>query len=382
MQCFTSMAGIEREMQWNGMTIISKSRKTPFWRCRIASEMADNMRLWHCHRSSHYQHVNISGCKNSCLVRDKSSCGGYVCATTSVSPRISVDDVFLLTNCHSMIIPISFRLVTFHQTGRSSNFTLLDSLFLVWTQTELSYSIVSATIPTMRPFISTLNTHFGGIGENESMRVYSFSRESTKVSKRRSSFQIPKLLSRPSDVESKRTESISRSAVNFTGLPQHYNCDVWSSNDALRDVVVEQPDEHASGQQSTALRIAGSSDADEIRPMMIRKEVTYEVQHQNEENWTSSSVISSRYVKQWDRLTLHPVIARSQRLRSSASAFLEKFVECLALWTWEKLQLTMSFFSTWFRRTNTIIHVKVPSKERNKMVDHSWPIIPILVYIS
>ena len=40
--------------------------------------------------------------------------------------------------------------------------TLAEDLFIVWSQTELTYSLVSATIPSLRPFLRDLTTFYGG----------------------------------------------------------------------------------------------------------------------------------------------------------------------------------------------------------------------------
>jgi hypothetical protein len=60
-----------------------------------------------------------------------------------------------------LIIAIAFRLATFSTDGLTTNPTLLQDEFIVWTQTELSYSIIAATIPSLRPFIKTLATNYG-----------------------------------------------------------------------------------------------------------------------------------------------------------------------------------------------------------------------------
>jgi hypothetical protein len=38
---------------------------------------------------------------------------------------------------------------------------LLQDNFIVWTQTELGYSIIAATIPSLRPLIKSLSTNYG-----------------------------------------------------------------------------------------------------------------------------------------------------------------------------------------------------------------------------
>jgi len=60
-----------------------------------------------------------------------------------------------------LIIAIAFRLANFSTVGLTTNPTFLQDKFIVWTQTELSYSIMAATIPSLRPFIKTLATNYG-----------------------------------------------------------------------------------------------------------------------------------------------------------------------------------------------------------------------------
>jgi hypothetical protein len=73
-----------------------------------------------------------------------------------------------------MIITIAFRLSTFNKADRITNPTLLEDLFIVWTQTELNYSLTSATIPILRPCVNNLNTQFGGLGQAESGNGYDY----------------------------------------------------------------------------------------------------------------------------------------------------------------------------------------------------------------
>lgn len=60
-----------------------------------------------------------------------------------------------------MIIFIAFRLASFDSTGLTTNPTFLQDKFIVWTQAELCYSLVAATIPSLRPFIQVLATNYG-----------------------------------------------------------------------------------------------------------------------------------------------------------------------------------------------------------------------------
>jgi hypothetical protein len=65
-----------------------------------------------------------------------------------------------------LIIAIAFRLASFNTAGLTTNPTLLQDKFIVWTQTELSYSIMAATIPSLRPFLKTLSSNYGTVPAN------------------------------------------------------------------------------------------------------------------------------------------------------------------------------------------------------------------------
>lgn len=45
----------------------------------------------------------------------------------------------------------------------SSNPTLDGAITLIWTQVELDYSIIAATIPCLKPFMTAVNTQYGAI---------------------------------------------------------------------------------------------------------------------------------------------------------------------------------------------------------------------------
>ncbi|KAK0261592.1 hypothetical protein LTR35_017845 [Friedmanniomyces endolithicus] len=65
-----------------------------------------------------------------------------------------------------LLIVIALRLATFPSSGLTTNPTLRLDLFIVWTQTELNWSIISATVPSLRPFLRGLNTYTGTLSEN------------------------------------------------------------------------------------------------------------------------------------------------------------------------------------------------------------------------
>ena len=74
--------------------------------------------------------------------------------------------VFVFSFRLPIIVIIAFRLRTFHQSGLTTNFTFLQSIYITLTQTQVNYSLISATIPNLRPIINNLNTHYGAMGES------------------------------------------------------------------------------------------------------------------------------------------------------------------------------------------------------------------------
>ncbi|RFU35677.1 hypothetical protein B7463_g743, partial [Scytalidium lignicola] len=78
---------------------------------------------------------------------------------TVTESKMSV--IFAFSMRLPVIIFIGYRLATFNSKGLSTNHTFLEDKFIVWTQSELYYSIITATIPSIRPFIKTLATSYG-----------------------------------------------------------------------------------------------------------------------------------------------------------------------------------------------------------------------------
>jgi hypothetical protein len=60
-----------------------------------------------------------------------------------------------------MIVVVVIRMSSFDRSGFATDPTLLESRFIAWTSVELNFSIVSATIPMLRSFVTNLSTHFG-----------------------------------------------------------------------------------------------------------------------------------------------------------------------------------------------------------------------------
>ncbi|KAK5713379.1 hypothetical protein LTR17_017624 [Elasticomyces elasticus] len=74
--------------------------------------------------------------------------------------RTSCKESSLIDN--SMIVIVALRLASFNQRGFATDPTLYQAEFISWTSTELNYSLISATIPIIRPFVNNLSTNYGG----------------------------------------------------------------------------------------------------------------------------------------------------------------------------------------------------------------------------
>jgi hypothetical protein len=83
---------------------------------------------------------------------------------TSASNKFMV--VFVFSFRLPLIIIIGFRLHSFNYNNLTTNFTFYESLYVTLTQTQVNYSLISATIPNLRPIINNLNTHYGAMAES------------------------------------------------------------------------------------------------------------------------------------------------------------------------------------------------------------------------
>lgn len=83
------------------------------------------------------------------------------CTTSRL--KVTQEEISKLKWCNRIIIPIAFRLANFDERGYSDDPSLRMTLFNVWSQTELTYSIICATIPSLLHFMKGLNTTFGGL---------------------------------------------------------------------------------------------------------------------------------------------------------------------------------------------------------------------------
>lgn len=169
-----------------------------------------------------------------------------------------------------MTVLAGLRLNSFRQDGLTVDPTLMEAEFLCWTSAELNYSVISATLPILRPLVTNLATHYGGgFGQSDGRTYADGSSGSYLRSRMRGddSIQLQSFGHRKSDhvghqvsIQKSQGESryVKSLARGYTG--------------AKRGSVI--------GEQANGDAISvGSSDS---KKMIIRKDTTWAVQHDYE----------------------------------------------------------------------------------------------------
>ncbi|KAF2160582.1 hypothetical protein M409DRAFT_28968 [Zasmidium cellare ATCC 36951] len=168
-----------------------------------------------------------------------------------------------------LIAVIAARLSSFDKAGFFTDPTLHEAVFVCWTQAEMNLSIIAATIPIAHKFLLSLVTNYGGAGGRN-----------MSESKYRTSPRHPN--------SSIRMESLKSTLVSGTSTDT--NNTLKSDNDQI-ETCIHQGDDHRysydidggrSRPPPTEDGITNISDAMSVkstgsRKMMIRKDVTYQV---------------------------------------------------------------------------------------------------------
>ncbi|KAL1585241.1 hypothetical protein WHR41_05809 [Cladosporium halotolerans] len=81
----------------------------------------------------------------------------------------------------ALIIPIAFQFANYDAAGLTTDPTFREALFVVWTQVEMHFSLISATIPVLRPVINNLNTSYSSLGPAGSSTAYTGSNDIYKM---------------------------------------------------------------------------------------------------------------------------------------------------------------------------------------------------------
>jgi len=171
-----------------------------------------------------------------------------------------------------MIFPIAFRLGAFDEAGWIVNPTLLEASFIAWTQCELNYSIVSATVPSFQSFLKNLNTQFGGIGADDSVYGTGSMSGGLEHQSNSASFQMSKLRSISRSRIEQEEEDFDMDVTKPGGDVDHENDGAASNGSAA---TVSDRKESGAGGDTTSIA------SDESQRLMIRKDITWHIVSEN-----------------------------------------------------------------------------------------------------
>jgi hypothetical protein len=135
--------------------------------------------------------------------------------------------------------------------------TFREVLFVVWTQVELHLSIISATIPVLRPVVNNLNTSYSSLGPMVSSTGYGSSNGAYKLS----------TLQPQTSVTGRFNAASKTSKV----LGQTPNTDTGTSAFACKDNQVMTTKRRASLE-------TGSIESHGSEQMIIRKQISWKVE--------------------------------------------------------------------------------------------------------
>jgi len=171
----------------------------------------------------------------------------------------------------------------------SSDPTFDTVLFVTWTEVELAYSIMAATIPCLKPFVSQLNTYYGSTQPLSNAASGAFSKGSPN-----GSYGLRQFSSKMAKSEKSRkgtAKSAARSRIVGTAgrqgdelmdFPHKSTYDGLSiSHKMLRGDSVCHTASANMGRNSGNPKAGdgGSTWSNDSQQMIIRKEVCYSVEH-------------------------------------------------------------------------------------------------------
>lgn len=167
-----------------------------------------------------------------------------------------------LLTVYSGIVAIALRLATFNVSGFSTNPFLLEAEFICWTQSELNWSLIAATIPSFQSFLKNLNTGFGGLGLETSYGYGSgrYGTGPTRHTAKNNTFQMSSMRSNIDHTIDEKGEEHAIGVAHSQGGPQH-------SKPGIGPML-----QRNNSGQDPETRSIGSN---ESRRMMIRKDVTW-----------------------------------------------------------------------------------------------------------
>ena len=158
----------------------------------------------------------------------------------------------------STVIPAAMRLQLLGLELSGNDPTFDGVLVCVCTQIQISYAIIATTTPCLRPFMSALNTHYGGPTETRTP-------SGSKVSRTARSDNSYSLGTFASRAKTERTEGLvvpvglPRSpspviGIAVTTVPSASSSHGWGREDQMETGSVDRISEHRSTQSNESQR--------------------------------------------------------------------------------------------------------------------------------
>jgi hypothetical protein len=174
-----------------------------------------------------------------------------------------------------VIVPAAFRLHYLSEALNSSNFTLDITYEAVCKQVEISYAIIAATLPCLRPFMVATATNYGAPAEGHKTKTGSYGKAYARSGSSNKSSR------RNRDQGSAGFSLTSFSRKLGTGL--HSEKNNASTVDGDNSAHIRRMDSHG---EHTATVVAShmprdtrSIESSESKQMIIRKDVEYAVEY-------------------------------------------------------------------------------------------------------
>ncbi|OAP62850.1 hypothetical protein AYL99_02077 [Fonsecaea erecta] len=185
---------------------------------------------------------------------------------TSVSSKMTVLSIFGIRLF--LIIFIAFRLHTFSQSGYTTNPLLREATFVAWTQSEMTYSLISATVPIFHNFLKSLSTGFGGMHAESNGYGYGSGTRSQALGQDSKGFQLSKLRSKN---KSAAMPSINDDRDGYYGQAKAMTAEQLAGGPTASTTVQWSGGVRGSNGETTSIN------SDESQRYMIRKDVQWEV---------------------------------------------------------------------------------------------------------
>jgi hypothetical protein len=176
-----------------------------------------------------------------------------------------------------VIVPAAFRLHYLSVALNSSNFTLDITYEAVCKQVEITYAIIAATLPCLRPFIVATATNYGAPAEGHKTKEGSYFKTYTR--------------SGSSNKSSRGDRNQNHPGFNLTNLTQKLSSGLYSENNASSTANgdnsgpihgIDSYGMHtATVVASHTPRDTRSIESSESKQMIIRKDDEYTVEYES-----------------------------------------------------------------------------------------------------